>query len=1133
MALDLAKRYLRNRGARAVYLALLCLFFAAFPLIAGPGPVNTRGGGDSPFLLVRLEQLVVGLRAGALPVRWMPDAAYGLGYPFFSFYAALPYWIAAGLRLLGWGPIAALQVTQLLGFVLAAVSMALLARRVLRHPAAVALAVVAYTLAPFHMVNVYVRGDSLSEFFAFAWYPLIVWALLEVAERPSLEPMSYLAFSYGGLVLTHNLSAILFSPFVAVLGLWLWIRGWKSRPDGEGEATGSGSRAGNGARKRARLSRLRVPNGRALVWMLAGGLLGLALSATLWLTAALELDTVWMGFKEIQTSGYFDYSGHFRALWPREGVLGLIQPSFLFRYEVAPGGTPFAMGAAQAALALIALAVCGAFCLRGVRRAGGGEAGAEPPDERTKRPSLLLFWILGFVVTTFMITPASRFLWDHLPVLPIAQFPWRFLSVQAFFGALLIGTLALRLPRPWWVALGGSALLVVSAVGALRPEYLPITESDVTPERLAIFESFTANVGTTIRGEYLPADVEPGLLASAVTHEHGRRPPPLVLEGEGVQAELLQRDARSERWQVTVAGDQARLAFHTLYYPGWRARVDGARAGLSALPGSGLISLSLPRGEHEVDLRFGRTPARWVADGISLAALVLVLGVLGVSRLAPPPFGAGHGKGWRALLWAAARALLAVCVLALVGRLLVRIKAVPPDNDLSMDFDRMPLVHHNPEGIDFGPARLLSYEYLPVGPAGPVESTSRELRIEDAQALTITSQWQVVPDPATEDAALAVEMLLVSPVDPLPRAPLPPPLARARAPLENGTGPVALTHVLAAPDDIAGGMYYVAVRLFDGTEERLAANQRGETLGRTYLYPVWIENPRPLADAPEAGVEGGEQLLARFGPSIVLQQDVRVVAEGDRWDVDLTWQTSAPIPANYTCSLRFLDANGAPLAQRDFAEGPGYGFWPTSTWPVGEKLTDRLSVAIPKGVRAEDAVAMSVVLYDRSQPGFPAAGTAIVSLGTRERRFTQPVVQHAVGAVLGDQIRLLGFDLAQDAQVLRLTLHWQAGEEWGAAGQVAPDYLVFVHLYDPDSETIFVQSDARPHRGTYPTSGWAANEVVSDEVVLDLSGVAPGSYQLAVGMVESTSKDRAAIQDAQGDMLPGGRLVLEQAVTVP
>jgi hypothetical protein len=1028
-----------------------------------------------------------------------------LGYPFFSFYAALPYWIAAGLRLLGWGAIVALQATQILGFVLAAASMALLARRVLRHPAAVALAAAAYTLAPFHMVNVYVRGDSLSEFYAFVWYPLIVWSLLVVAERPSLERVSYLAFSYGGLILTHNLSAVLFSPFVALLGLWLWIKGyWSPEP----RDPSSGLQAG-----------IRALNWRALAGMLAGGALGVALSATLWLTAVLELDLVWMGVKDIQTSGYFDYSGHFRALLPRGSDLSLVQPRFLFRYEVTPGGTPFAMGAIQAALVLVALIACGVALLierRAAWRPGAGQTErGQTAVPKFPRADLILFWILGFVLSTFMITPASRFLWDHLPVLPVVQFPWRFLSVQAFFGALLVGTLALRLPRPGWAALGAAALLTVASVGSLRPEYLPITEHDVTAERLALFESFTANVGTTIRGEYLPAGVEPGPLASAVTHGRGQRPAPLVLEGELGQAELLDRNARSEQWRVTVRSDQARLAFHTLYYPGWQAKVDGERVPLSALPGSGLALLSLPRGEHRVMLRFGRTPVRWIADSISCVAVLLILALFGASRVAPAPWGVGGHIAWRAILWMAARALLAICVLVLVGRLLVRIKTVPPDDDLSMDFERMPFLHHNPQGIDFGAARLLAYDYLPGG---------HELRMGDGREhkLILASLWRA-------EVGLDVEMLLVSPADPLPRPPLPPPLARARARFARRESPAALSHVLSVPADTASGLYYIAVRVFDGADELRALNARGETLGRTYLHPVWIENPRPMATA----VAGDGQLLARFGPGLLLQQDVGVVFGEDYWDVQLTWQTETQVPINYTCSLRFLNLDGAPVAQRDFAEGPGYGFWPTSAWPVGERLTDHLRVAVPEGVRPEDAAAMSVVLYDRSQPGYPAAGTAIVPLGTRERRFEAPSIQHPIGAVLGNQIMLLGYDLAQETALLRLHLHWQAGEHWAPEGQVPADYVIFVHLYDPADETIVAQSDARPRKGIYPTSSWTAGEVVSEEIVLDLSKVEPGRYRLGMGMYEVNSKDRAPILDAQGDTLPGGRLVLEPTVSVP
>ncbi|MFQ5944969.1 MAG: hypothetical protein ACE5NC_01795, partial [Anaerolineae bacterium] len=45
---------------------------AGLPLL-GEGLINTRAGGDSPFLLVRVHQLTAALDAGVFPVRWMAD----------------------------------------------------------------------------------------------------------------------------------------------------------------------------------------------------------------------------------------------------------------------------------------------------------------------------------------------------------------------------------------------------------------------------------------------------------------------------------------------------------------------------------------------------------------------------------------------------------------------------------------------------------------------------------------------------------------------------------------------------------------------------------------------------------------------------------------------------------------------------------------------------------------------------------------------------------------------------------------------------------------------------------------------------------------------------------------------------
>jgi hypothetical protein len=343
--------------------------------------VNTRGGGDSPFLLQRMHQLVVNLRAGIFPVRWMPDAAYGLGYPFFSYYAALPYYLVGLLAMMGLDILTALKLVQTLGFIAAALAMYGWMLRLTKNQWAAWLAAVAYTVAPFHLVNVYVRGDSLSEFYAFIFYPLILWALDRIRD----SGVAAAALAYAGLILTHIISAMIFSPFAL---LYLVILAWHE-----------------GKKRRWRVFR---------VGILALGF-GLLLSAWYWLPAVAELGHVQLG---PSTQDYFHYSRHFRTA-------NLVQWYPLFDYSVSPGGsTPFAMGLVQAVFAAL-----------------GGLAlltrGSQQRSEARWR-----FILLGLPISTAMITPLSRLLWDHLPLLSIAQFPWRFLSVQALFTAAATAALA-------------------------------------------------------------------------------------------------------------------------------------------------------------------------------------------------------------------------------------------------------------------------------------------------------------------------------------------------------------------------------------------------------------------------------------------------------------------------------------------------------------------------------------------------------------------------------------------------------------------------------------------------------------------------------------------------------------------
>lgn len=1121
---------------------------AALPLLTNGGLLNTRGGGDSPFLLFRLYELLANLRAGVFPARWMPDAAYGLGYPFFNYYAALPYYLAAAFKAYGLSYIASLKAVQGLGFLLAGLALYGWARHALKNPAGATLAAIAYTFAPFHMVNVYVRGDSLSEFWAFVFYPLILWAVLRTAERPTPGRAALLAVAYAGLLLTHNISALIFTPFIILYALINLSLG--PSPEREG---------GRGVRALA---------------ITAGLLWGLALAAWFWLPALMESNDVQLG---VVTTGYFNYAEHFRGA-------DLVQPSLIFNYDTGGPGTPFAMGLVQAVLTVL-----GALALitHLLRRRADGQA---------------LFILIGLVLSTLMITPLSRPLWDHLPLLPFVQFPWRFLSVQALFSALAIGALALPLAsRPRLAAIGLSIpalLLAVSALAGLRPEFLAISDADVSTEQLQLYEVFTGNIGTTIRAEYLPRWTVPRPYTSlqAIT---GQPAPAKVLSGQA-QARRLWQGPTAQAWHVQAEGSGATLAFPTLYWPGWQASIDGQPAQPRPAEHLGWMAIDVPAGEHEVRLSLGRTPLRAGAEALSALALLPALALLARERR-------------RLRLRPIVLVLLPLVLTSLILHALPA--AAAPVDDITLDFAQMAYPHHNPDGVDFGPAgRLLRYEY----------SASA---LEGGEALTVTLHW--APG-AERNATITAE--LVSPAEHLFGAAYT--IASQNQPLGS-----TLSYNLTPPHDAAPGLYFVRIRAA-GPEGLLPARTPGgQRRGDLYLRPVQLLLPRIFADCSIIIVGAG--LSEQIAP-----QTLRV---------RLSWCIGDPLVANYVVALRLRDPLGNAWAALDAQ--PAYGLYPTSVWPTQRSIPDRYDLTLPEGTPPGDSYELEIKLYSaatlqpiyratynlslplatvrpdapqmhrfnadlalsrlqlppqaqqgdvlsitatwlalgrpqrdyaalwslrdsagatvysatlplapgsrpalwpagalvtgrvslRPPPTLPAGsyrlaltltdednvplGASIdvgqIELAGRPRHFTLPPLAVPRGDTFGGQIRLWGYDLEREGPSLRLRLHW------GAITAIAGDYTFFVHLFDPATERIVAQVDTRPHNGAYPTWQWAPGEVVSDDIPLALGDVPPGRYRLALGWYDAATGQRLPARAPDGAPHSADRVILADSVDVP
>jgi len=125
-------------------------------------------------------------------------------------------------------------------------------------------------------------------------------------------------------------------------------------------------------------------------------------------------------------------------------------------------------------------------------------------------------------------------------------------------------------------------------------------------------------------------------------------------------------------------------------------------------------------------------------------------------------------------------------------------------------------------------------------------------------------------------------------------------------------------------------------------------------------------------------------------------------------------------------------------------------------------------------------------------------------------------------------IQLWGYDLDRPSyrpgERVGLTVYWRA------TGSLAVDYTVFVHLLGPDNPAtggpLWAQDDSEPCRRGYPTSAWAADEIVIDPYVLHVPADAPaGEYEIVVGLYNWQTMVRLPVLDDAGQVV-GDHVVL-------
>src|SRR3989344_3465832 len=150
------------------------------------------------------------LESGVFPVRWVPDLGYGYGYALFNFYAPLAYYIGGAFMILGFDALLATKIVMAVGILLSGIFMYFLARKFFGELGGVVSGMF-YLYAPYHAVDVYIRGD-VAEFWAYAFIPL---AFLGFYKKNILLG----TIGFAGLILSHNLTAMMITPFLLIVVL--------------------------------------------------------------------------------------------------------------------------------------------------------------------------------------------------------------------------------------------------------------------------------------------------------------------------------------------------------------------------------------------------------------------------------------------------------------------------------------------------------------------------------------------------------------------------------------------------------------------------------------------------------------------------------------------------------------------------------------------------------------------------------------------------------------------------------------------------------------------------------------------------------------------------------------------------
>lgn len=338
---------------------------------------------DSLIQVQKNQQFAKALSEGQFPVRLAPDFGYQVGYPIFDFMYPLPMYIGTALNFFGISFSDGVKIIIILSMVLSSVGMYLLASK-FWGPIGGFVSATLYILAPYHAVDLYVRG-STGELVAMAIAPFIFYFSLRFLENKRKSDWLSCTLLVSLLILSHNITALIFFPLIII---FILVYSFVAR------------------------------DLKFLLSMMLSVVAGVLITSYFWFPAL--YDKQFVVADEIFTKS-FNYTDHF------------VYPVQLFLYS------PWGFGGSQPGpidgmsfklekqfLIVYVLSAISLFVLIF--------------KKQKKAHTSLIFLAVG-LLAGFLTLTISQSIWKSLPLIYLVQFPWRFLTLLIFCFGLITGSI--------------------------------------------------------------------------------------------------------------------------------------------------------------------------------------------------------------------------------------------------------------------------------------------------------------------------------------------------------------------------------------------------------------------------------------------------------------------------------------------------------------------------------------------------------------------------------------------------------------------------------------------------------------------------------------------------------------------